>query len=420
MKRTTLQTSAARRGFTLIELLVVIAIIAILAALLVPAVQRAREAARSAECKNNLRQIGIGLHTFAENDRFGRLCTGAYDFRRDGCIDTWGWVADLVNIGAAYPQDMLCPSNPLTGSEKLNDLLGVTSSTAAKEGAPPERLDVGVCNSTSGLISLAAGDARSILVADQLLGKGYGTNYASSWHMVRSGVKGFPGTTVTDVVGPADGAKGLSGSNGPIRLRDISAGKIVSSAIAMLGDAAPGDAKEAILSNDIPGYLVAGDRLVESFNDGPAYSTGNGLVLVSDSDIIFNSATDVHAWRYDLLPTENVPAGVDIGTQGGAAASGDGKIWLQDTRDWFAVHGTGSQKSANILMADGSVRTVLDRNGDGYFNPGFQPGSGTGGGFDAGDGYLDGTVEMLPTEIYAGVDLSDAGVTKGNFETGTP
>jgi prepilin-type processing-associated H-X9-DG protein len=153
--------------------------------------------------------------------------------------------------------------------------------------------------------------------------------------------------------------------------------------------------------------MLAGTALAGSYNPGPAYYDPSlGIVPLATGQ-----ATDVTAQVRCERSGGNCPA----------ANNAAGHGWLQDTRAWGAVHAG----TCNVLMADGSVKSFTDQDGDGYLNPGFPvttagtspapgptpgeafptPGPIGAGSTAVGVGYQSSAIELPAAEIYSGMFL---------------
>ena len=188
-----LTRTGSRRGFTLIELLVVIAIIAVLIALLLPAVQQAREAARRTQCKNNLKQIGLAMHNFHDNN--GSLPPGMGPY---GCC--WGTWQVLV-LGFLDQGNVLVKYENWGGSDSVygDGPAPQSGGTFPRYGAAP--------NTTNVTARRYSAFTCPSDIPNAPIGTLTNHSYAANWGNTHYGQTTYPGSAVTFLKAPFGQAK---------------------------------------------------------------------------------------------------------------------------------------------------------------------------------------------------------------------
>ena len=365
-------------AFTLVEMLVVIALIGILVALLLPALSVAREIARGATCGNNLRQFGVGLHAHAEHHKEA-LCSGAFDWLKDGAVTEFSWVGDLVKQGQT-PGKMLCPSNSARGSETLNDLLAANATGFASNpcanmlGPPPGKAPDGsdvynpcrwIADTKSGLAATPSPN-RTAYVEKQVVQEFYNTNYTASWWLARGEVRlNQYGNLREAVSGCGKAIDGRNSTGGPLKRSSVDTSTTPASIIPLIGD---GGGSELTLLEAL-GDLPSGAPLVRSLTKGP--------VLVA-----------------------NCPNGQAFApptfTEPNAGQSVWWAVWTNQTMQDFRNFSVPHRRTTNVLYCDGSVRSVIDSNKDNQLN----------NGFPADGGFSDNTVEWEKDDVFSRYSLN--------------
>jgi prepilin-type N-terminal cleavage/methylation domain-containing protein/prepilin-type processing-associated H-X9-DG protein len=331
----------ARPGFTLLELLVVIAIVGILLSLLLPAVQKAREAAGRAACQSNLRQIGLTLHSF--HDIYGFLPPGmATEADKQDCYHTgftyllpfleqgntyrlyqmdkqWYDADNYTAVGQQVPI-FYCPSNRTRGALDLTPFI-------QQWGAPMPPF-VGSC--------------------DYVLCKGANACLSTDTSGIPPQAKGlFNESLFSSISAPSGGGTGVPIPQQSVRLASITDG--LSSTIAV-GEAAGGN----------PYYVIAdlgnlSQPAVNPFTGSPAtMEQAWGAASVGDYQ---------HPWYAGIL---GVTAQIGFGTDPmdepmnrrpgmptilGNDPTGSNATGLDRVSGFRSMHMVG----CNFLFADGSV-----------------------------------------------------------------
>lgn len=411
-----------RRGFTATELTVCIALGTMFTTQILSAVQRAREAARNAQCKNNLRQFGIVFHTFAEQDAAGRFSTGVPSLKYDGCPSIYGWVADSVNSGSPSPNELRCPENEAVGATFLYDLL--VEKDERNTGPDERRGDTYSSHVVKSSTPLS--EQRATDIQRKFIKNGYNTNYTASWFFGRRGIDYKKNSEKLMEV------ESLDLTLGPLNLTHLDLADAPASNVPLLADGRPASGKRGTLPMDL-GDLKKGAKLVEPMLAGPVFwdSGLHETLDVAGKNLLGKKRASTH-YRFpktvdefallhkgDAYPDGKIQFDSDARFNK-MFGGDDGVLWMQDTRRWGMAKGAAPEKAGgrsgrnrpapkpskvgghfNVLMANGAVKEFKDFDGDGYLNPGFPAESGK----SEINGYKSSKVELPPFEIFSGVNL---------------
>jgi len=337
-----------RTGFTLIELLVVIGIIAVLVALLLPAVQKAREAARSAECKNNLKQIGLAMHNYHSQHKMFPPTSQAPSTSFVAAFKFQGGSSFLVSLTPFLDQTALWQqiSNPLPQSvdPDTGELSARANPWPAMRVAgsnptyPPwyTQIPTLLCPSDGADIRAGGGNARC---GD--------TNYAVNW-----------GDYAARASGPArDVCRGMAlRGGGTLSLRDMKDGTTSTLLVAEIG------------RTDDSRRFQSGIMTGVSDSSGPSFSTSAGA---SVADWMAQSCLDQagdpnQPGRYADAPSPRGaawadPAGTATGFTTILPPNGPSCAQnLKQTENSVLSAGSYHNGGVNAALGDGSVQFLSE------------------------------------------------------------
>lgn len=327
------ETVKRHKGFTLIELLVVIAIIAILIALLLPAVQQAREAARRTECKNNLKQIGLAMHNYA--DVYGMFPVGA-------CARPGATFGMDISIGA------FASILPYIEGANLKNLYNDEVPWEQQDLSANPELPVTVVKSYLCPSATGPSVTRHDFLAAYPIGQGANGPSAATIHYMLS-----KGATDGWCLNPiTDGTRvGMFAINLKTRFRDLTDG---SSNTLCVGEGATGNPYRNVSSKTNP--LVAGPSTMQTVAQAwivpqplPFGATGGALQVTAS-----NFGTTI--WRMNQNPVvETVYDDNDLGNCNSA---------IDSTSGFRSTHTGGVQ----FLLGDGSTRFISENIDQGVYN----------------------------------------------------